>query len=119
MEIGDIWYRYTHRTVWGGEEVLVENQYRVAKITHCGVWVEQAVKENEIMYSLEDRPHFILIKARKKFAHPNKMDALESLIHRKHSQILKLTTTANKATRAMDDARRMIEKLKEDSLQIN
>ena len=109
-EVGDIWYRYSHSTNTLNHEYLIEMPYIVVKITKCGVWLESAY-----MRVPDYDQHFVLLNSRKKFAYPTKIGALESLIHRKHSQIKKLMIQGEKAQKALEAARREIERLKEEN----
>lgn len=122
-EVGDIWYRYSHSTNTLNQEYLIEMPYKVVRITKCGVWLESAYMSDVPQFKdltlcnhcTDYKQHFVLLNSRKRFAYPTKMEALESLIHRKHSQIKKLMTQGNRAQKALEAASREIEKLKNNS----
>ncbi|KVP65669.1 hypothetical protein WJ96_04695 [Burkholderia ubonensis] len=86
-QVGDTWYRYEDRRVGHADEwgdlVHVSVQvshytYTVTKVTPKGVWLSSGFGGSN---------RFVLLGARKRFAHPTKEEALESLMARKARQI--------------------------------
>ncbi|KWA83995.1 hypothetical protein WL29_21765 [Burkholderia ubonensis] len=86
-EVGDTWYRFEdyrvgHADEWGdlvSVSVQVSHrEYTVTKVTPKGVWLS---------WGFGGSNRFVLLGARKRFAHPSKEEALESFMARKTSQI--------------------------------
>lgn len=109
-KVGDTWYRYEdHRyaslTEWdeiSSVSVQVDEQtYKVAKVTPKGVWLS---------IGFGDR-RFVLLDARKRFAHPTKEEALQSLKARKEAQMRILRTRLGYAERAVNLVDRELAKL--------
>lgn len=107
---GCIFYRYVnHRTISGVHIYL--HKYVVSKVTEKGVWV---VPEN---FSSSYRK-FILLSAKKKYAHASEKEALDSFIARKKRQILILQSQLEDAKTAYFHATHMSDKNKFDNSNI-
>jgi hypothetical protein len=87
-QVGDTWYRYedtrhAHIDEYGdaGETYvkLYLRSYKVSKVTPKGVWLSY--------FSVGGIFRFVLLDARKRFAHPTKEEALESFKARKAAQM--------------------------------
>jgi hypothetical protein len=87
-QVGDTWYRYEdlrHADVNEFDDIgptyvkLHVRTYKVSKVTPKGVWLSY--------FHIGGICRFVLLEARKRFAHPTKEDALESFKARKAKQI--------------------------------
>jgi len=87
-QVGDTWYRYEdtrhahideYDNVVGTYVKLYLRSYRVSKVTPKGVWLSYIFVGGVC--------RFVLLDARKRFAHPTKEQALESFKARKAKQI--------------------------------
>lgn len=74
-------------------------EFRLIKTTEKGVWLD-----------VFDRPRFVRTDARKKFACPSKVEALESFIARKHRQKTILRSQLEDVLSMEDIAAGMLEK---------
>lgn len=99
-QVGDTWYRYEDRRyasldewddVYSVRVALEMSTFTVQKVTPKGVWLT-----NRWM-----APRFVLMEARKRFAHPTKEEALTSIKARKERQIGILS-------KQLENARRVI-----------
>lgn len=84
-KVGDVWFRYEQRTYGSLDEfeIIVSTrhelelmEFKVAKVTPKGVWLERYLGNR-----------FVRASGRRRFAHPTKEAALESFRQRKLSQI--------------------------------
>jgi hypothetical protein len=87
-QVGDTWYRYEdvrHADVNEYDDIgptyvkLYLRKYKVSKVTPKGVWLSY--------FFVGGLCRFVLLDARKRFAHRTREDALESFIARKAKQI--------------------------------
>ena len=97
VQVGDLLYRVVDLAIWSdfydettilgvGRMELHLCRYRVTKTTRCGVWV--------------DGKRFIHLGHPKRFAVPNKVEALQSFRRRKTRQIILLEAQLTRAKRA-------------------
>lgn len=84
-KVGDVWFRYEQRTYGSLDEfeIIVSTrhelelmEFKVAKVTPKGVWLERYLGNR-----------FVRASGRRRFAHPTKDAALESFRQRKLRQI--------------------------------
>ena len=86
---------------------LCKEEYRVTSVTPKGAWVSP-------IYYYKPRFRFILAKARKRFAHANEKDALESYIARQKRRIAILEYQIDKSRRGMNHAKNKLQEHQND-----
>lgn len=89
----------------GGVEVI-SLRYRAIKHTPKGVWLDVCGDKR-----------FVLKSAKKRFACPTKLDALESFLARKNRQIAICQWRIDDARKALKKASEMAERLKQEAAQ--
>lgn len=114
-QVGDTWYR-VQDTRYGsideyGDVVhvrveLTHTEYKVVKVTPKGVWLS---------FGFGGKDRFVLLGARKRFAHPTKEAALESLVARKERQTRILKKQLDQVQTALFIAQSQLAKLKPKS----
>lgn len=104
-KVGDVWFRYEQRTYGSLDEfeIIVSTrhelelmEFKVAKVTPKGVWLERYLGNR-----------FVRASSRRRFAHPTKDAALESFRQRKLSQISILHAQLRVAQTMLARAQRM------------
>lgn len=114
-QVGDTWYRYEDHRVGHADEYgdlvsvsvqLSHREYTVTKVTPKGVW---------LTWGFGGSNRFVLVDARKRFAHPTKEEALESLMARKTSQIRILEKQLEYARTALFMGKSQLARLKPES----
>ncbi|QDH84039.1 hypothetical protein KMC60_gp30 [Achromobacter phage vB_AxyP_19-32_Axy11] len=111
----EVWYRYEQDLQSGGHYDLDGEfipgvprvginliEYTVIKYTPKGVWL-----------NVLGRKRFVLHQGRKKFAHADKKDAVESFVARKDKQIRILQSQQNNAITARNMAIEMLAQIEE------
>ena len=103
-------YRYNEYLDADDNIQLHVSEYAVIKETTCGHWIKEIIDPTLAWLHGQPREHWVSKTSKKRRAYPNKLDALDSFIHRKGKQILHLEAqldTANKAyiagIKAMDE----------------
>lgn len=117
--VGDVWFRYEQRTYGSVDEfdILISTrhelelmEFKVAKVTPKGVWLERYLGNR-----------FVRASGRRRFAHPTKEAALESFRQRKLSQIsilqAQLRVAQTMLARAQGMQTRMTDKASATSLE--
>jgi len=126
--VGDIWYRYEDVLYaapldefdypTGSPRLAVElRTFQVKKVTPKGVWVGRW--SSTIPYLFEGEKHrFVLFDARKQFACPSKLKALESFVARKERQSGILSSQLRRADQSVAIGKQMIDKESQSIQQI-
>lgn len=99
-EIGDVRYRYSYYRFDEDEPVKVKvDEWYVAKVTDCGVWVTPVKYEADPKYPTRrysywkfvlERWNFGKATPRKRWAYPDKLAAMDSFLWRKNRQLAHL-----------------------------
>lgn len=92
LQIGDLFYRFDDRFTAYDEVRLDEQKFTVEKITRHGVWIRSWFGFSR---------HFVLLSARKKYAHPSREEARASFEARKRRQISILQVQLERAEKAL------------------
>jgi hypothetical protein len=91
-----------------GRVALSKEEYVVTSITPKGAWISPQ------SWYWRPKFKFILAKARKRFAHDNEKDALESYVARQKRRIAILEYQLSKSRRGMALAKTKLEELNND-----
>jgi hypothetical protein len=91
-----------------GRVALSKEEYVVTSVTPKGVWI------SPVGWYWRPKFKFMLAKARKRFAHDNEKDALESYIARQKRRIEILEHQLSKSRRGMALAKTKLEELNND-----
>jgi len=92
------WYRYNdvaystgydeYRDCSSGTRIEVElTEYEVLRYTPKGAWINASPYRSATSFKHMKDEKFVLLSARKRFAHPTKEEAMTSFIARKKAQI--------------------------------
>jgi hypothetical protein len=96
-----------------GRVALSREEYTVTSITPKGVWISPA-RISPASWYWRPKFKFILAKARKRFAHDNEKDALQSYVARQKRRIAILEYQLSKSRRGMALAKTKLEELEND-----
>lgn len=122
--VGDLWYRVEGKRystvvdadleLYASKLVMLVLVFKVIKVTPKGVWVATHIPASSCITGTEITFHdqrFIKLKSVRKFAHPSKIDAYSSYVHRKKRQIHILTQQLSDAQVQMHEAEQALLKL--------
>jgi hypothetical protein len=92
----------------GGRVDLCKEEYTITSLTPKGAWI------SPVGWYWRPKFKFMLAKARKRFAHDNEKDALESYVARQKRRIAILEYQLSKSRRGMALAKTKLEQIKND-----
>jgi hypothetical protein len=98
---------YWYRVDGLNDGQLMETKYPVEKHTACGVWLDLDL--GWVPPEKKRRLRFVLHDSRKKFAYPDRMEALRGFTARKRRQLVILEAQMKSASKALGRAQRLLD----------